>query len=195
MVLAFLLVFFGIRSIATTQRRPITFTVALSSHLHHLISCVFYVYWEIIYFNFMHDFMDKYAAYRSPATGSGASAAAVQAQIQQMNKLKVLYKTALQLRNDVPRALPVASSSPSSPRRSCAGSRNRNRAVVLAGYILNRLPRRQPPCQNTAVVPRSKRKPLNSSERLSLHSIIDLPLPRLLRLALPAPAGQPALIV
>ena len=99
MVLAFLLVFFGIRSYrddagdgAITFTRGFVVGISIT-----LISCVFYVVtWEIIYFNFMHDFMDKYAAYAvARLQASGASAAAVQAQIQQMNKLKVLYQNPL----------------------------------------------------------------------------------------------------
>lgn len=62
-----------------------------------LISCVFYVVtWEILYYNFLHGFMDKYAAYMvDKMRASGASAAAVQAKLQEMQRFKVLYENPL----------------------------------------------------------------------------------------------------
>jgi hypothetical protein len=58
-----------------------------------LISCVFYVLaWEVIYFNFMPDFMDKYSAYMvAKAQASGASPATIQAQLAEIQKAKDLY--------------------------------------------------------------------------------------------------------
>jgi hypothetical protein len=58
-----------------------------------LISCVFYVVtWEILYFNFLPDFMDKYAAYTvEKLKASGASAAAVQAKVEELKVLKASY--------------------------------------------------------------------------------------------------------
>jgi hypothetical protein len=54
------------------------------------------VTWEVIYFNFMHDFMDKYSARLiAKARTSGASAAALQAQLDQINKTRVLYENPL----------------------------------------------------------------------------------------------------
>ncbi len=66
-VLSFLLVFFGIRSYrdnlaggAITFGRAFTIGISIT-----LISCVFYVVtWEIIYFNFLHGFMDSYFAHQ-----------------------------------------------------------------------------------------------------------------------------------
>lgn len=48
--------------------------------------------WEIIYFNFMPDFVAKYAAYMvEKAKASGASPAAIQAKLEEMKKFKVMY--------------------------------------------------------------------------------------------------------
>lgn len=95
-VLSFLLVFFGIRSYRdNVSGGQITFSKAFAVGISiTLISCMFYVVtWEIIYFNFMHDFLDKYDAYMvEKVRASGASAAAVQAQIEQLKKLKEMYE-------------------------------------------------------------------------------------------------------
>jgi hypothetical protein len=98
-VLSFLLVFFGIRSYRDNAGNgQITFSKAFAVGICiTLISCICYVVtWEIIYFNFMHDFMDKYGAYVvQKLQASGASAAAVQAKIQEMKKFKELYENPL----------------------------------------------------------------------------------------------------
>src|SRR5437660_7551659 len=62
--LSFLLVFFGIRSYRENAGGVISFGRAFSvGILITLISCVFYVAsWEIIYFKYMPDFGEKYAA-------------------------------------------------------------------------------------------------------------------------------------
>jgi len=94
-VLSFLLVFFGIRSYRDQEAGGrITFVKAFAVGISiTLITCVFYVLtWEIIYFNFTPDFMDKYAAFLiQKAHASGMSAAALQAQLEQIQKMKVLY--------------------------------------------------------------------------------------------------------
>jgi hypothetical protein len=94
-VLSFLLVFFGIRSYRdNVGNGQITFAKAFAVGICiTLISCVFYVVtWEIIYYNFMPDFLDKYNAHMlEKLKASGARAAAVQAQVEQMKKLKQLY--------------------------------------------------------------------------------------------------------
>ena len=96
MVLSFLLVFFGIRSYRDNAGNgQITFAKAFAVGICiTLISCIFYVVtWEIIYFNFMPDFMDQYGAHVvERLRASGASAAAVQAKIVEMNKFKEQYK-------------------------------------------------------------------------------------------------------
>jgi len=100
MVLSFLLVFFGIRSYRDnlgagqiTFGRAFTIGISIT-----LIMCAFYVVtWEILYFNFMHNFMDQYAVQAvEKLKTSGASAAAIQAQIEQMRRYKesVLYNSA-----------------------------------------------------------------------------------------------------
>jgi len=98
-VLSFLLVFFGIRSYRDNAGNgQITFAKAFAVGISiTLISCICYVVtWEILYFNFMHDFMDKYGAYVvEKARASGASPAALQAQLQQLKKYKELYENPL----------------------------------------------------------------------------------------------------
>src|SRR6202051_1806794 len=80
-VLSFLLVFFGIRSYRdNVGNGQITFAKAFAVGIGiTLISCVCYVVtWEIIYYNFLPDFMDKYGAHVIEKTkASGASAAVV----------------------------------------------------------------------------------------------------------------------
>jgi hypothetical protein len=95
-VLSFLLVFFGIRSYRDNRGDgQITFARAFAVGIAiTLITCVFYVVtWEIIYFNFMHDFMDKYAAHiLAKMKAAGATAAAIQAQAQQLAADKQKYE-------------------------------------------------------------------------------------------------------
>ncbi|MGA2537486.1 MAG: DUF4199 domain-containing protein [Terracidiphilus sp.] len=98
-VLSFLLVFFGIRSYRENNGNgQITFAKGFAIGISiTLIMCFFYVLtWEIIYFNFMHDFMDNYAAHMiAKAKAAGATAAAIQAQIEQMKKMKQMYENPL----------------------------------------------------------------------------------------------------
>jgi hypothetical protein len=98
-ILSFLLVFFGIRSYRDNAAAgQITFAKAFAVGISiTLISCVCYVLtWEIIYHYFMPDFMDKYAAYMvNKAKASGASAAAIEAQVQQVQKVKQMYSNPL----------------------------------------------------------------------------------------------------
>lgn len=91
-ILSFLLVFFGIRSYrenicggAISFRRAFSVGILIT-----LISCICYVIaWEILYYNFMPDFADKYAAHvLEKAKAAGASAAAIQAQLDEVKKLK-----------------------------------------------------------------------------------------------------------
>ncbi len=98
-VLSLLLVYFGIRSYRdNVGNGQITFAKAFAVGICiTLISCVFYVVtWEIVYFNFMPDFWDTYAAQAvEKLKAAGATAAAIQAQIDQVNKYKELYKSPL----------------------------------------------------------------------------------------------------
>src|ERR1700676_4958971 len=95
-VLSFLLVFFGIRSYRdNVGNGQITFPKAFAVGIGiTLISCVCYVVtWEIIYYNFIPDFMDKYGAHMiEKAKASGANAEAVQAQVK---KYKEMYDNPL----------------------------------------------------------------------------------------------------
>lgn len=95
MVLAFMLVFFGIRSYReNVGGGTITFGRAFAvGILIAVISSVCYVIaWEILYFNFMPDFMDKYAAHViEKARAAGESAQAIHAKQQEMQQFKELY--------------------------------------------------------------------------------------------------------
>jgi Protein of unknown function (DUF4199) len=94
MVLAFMLVFPGIRSYReNVGEGQITFGRAFAvGILITLIACLCYVVaWEIIYFNFMPDFVEKYASHAiEKARAAGASQQAIEAQMQQMKSLKVM---------------------------------------------------------------------------------------------------------
>ena len=94
--LSFLLVFFGIRSYRENNGGgTITFGRAFSvGILITLISCLFYVgSWEIIYFNVMPDFGDKYAArVIGELRATGATEAAIAAKTKEMESFKAMYK-------------------------------------------------------------------------------------------------------
>lgn len=94
MIMAFLLIFFGIRSYReNVGGGEISFGKAFQvGVLIMLISCVFYVVsWEIIYYNFIPDFADKYSAYViEKARASGATEAQIAEQTQKMKEMKVL---------------------------------------------------------------------------------------------------------
>ena len=98
-ILAFLLVFFGIRSYRdNVGGGQITFGKAFAVGLSiTLISCICYVItWEVLYFYFLPGFMDKYSAYMvQKLQASGASAAAVQDQVEQLRKYKAMYDNPL----------------------------------------------------------------------------------------------------
>ena len=98
-VLSFLLVYFGIRSYRdNVGNGQITFGKAFSVGICiTLISCVCYVVtWEIIYFNFMPDFLDEYGAHAvEKLKAAGASAAAIQAQVEQAKRFKEMYANPL----------------------------------------------------------------------------------------------------
>lgn len=91
-ILSFLLVFFGIRSYRENiGGGAITFGRAFAvGILITLISCVCYVVaWEILYYNFMPDFADKYSAHiLAKAKAAGATAEAIQAKMDEVKNLK-----------------------------------------------------------------------------------------------------------
>jgi len=96
MVLAFLLVFFGVRSYReNVGGGKITFGRAFAvGILITLIVCVCYVVaWEILYFKFMPDFADKYASYMvERAKASGASQQVIDAKLEEMKSFKAMYQ-------------------------------------------------------------------------------------------------------
>jgi hypothetical protein len=98
-VLSFLMVYFGVRSYRDNLAGGhITFGRAFSvGILITLISCCFYVItWEIVYFNFMPNFMDNYGNHAlAQMKAAGASAAAIQAKAAQFDELKRNYKNPL----------------------------------------------------------------------------------------------------
>jgi hypothetical protein len=98
-VLSLLLVYFGIRSYRdNVGHGQITFGRGFAVGISiTVISCLCYVLaWEILYFFFMHDFMDKYSGYIvQKMTTAGASAAAIQAKVEELRKSKIMYENPL----------------------------------------------------------------------------------------------------
>jgi hypothetical protein len=98
-VLSFLLVFFGIKSYRDNiGNGQITFFKAFAVGISiTLISCICYVVtWEIIYYNFLPGFWDKYGAHLvEKLRAAGASQATLQAKLQEVAKYKELYKNPL----------------------------------------------------------------------------------------------------
>jgi Protein of unknown function (DUF4199) len=99
MVLSFLLVFFGIRSYReNVGDGEISFGRGLSvGLLIMVISCLCYVVtWEIVYFNLMPDFAEKYTNYIvEHERASGASQQAIDAKIQQGKNIKAILDNPL----------------------------------------------------------------------------------------------------
>jgi len=95
MILAFMLVFFGIRSYReNVSGGRISFGRAFAvGILITLVACVCYVVaWEILYFKFMPDFVDKYASYAvEKVRASGASQQIIDAKLQEMKSFKAMY--------------------------------------------------------------------------------------------------------
>ncbi|HEU4521096.1 MAG TPA: DUF4199 domain-containing protein [Thermoanaerobaculia bacterium] len=95
MVLAFLAVFFGIRTYReNVGGGNITFGRAFKvGILITLVACAVYVVtWEIVYFNFVPDFVDHYAAAMiAELRERGASAAEIAAEQRKMAEFKRLY--------------------------------------------------------------------------------------------------------
>jgi hypothetical protein len=93
------LVYFGIRSYRdNVAGGEITFGRAFLVGLGiTVISCVCYVVaWEILYFKFLPGFWDKYGAHMiAKLQAAGASAAAIQAQAEQVKKYKEMYDNPL----------------------------------------------------------------------------------------------------
>lgn len=98
-VLSLLVTFFGVRSYReNVGKGQISFGKAFLVGLAiTVISCIFYVAtWEVIYFKFMPDFLDKYGAHMiQKMQAAGATAAAIQAKSEELHKLKVMYQNPL----------------------------------------------------------------------------------------------------
>jgi hypothetical protein len=98
MVLAFLLVFFGIRAYREELGGAIGFGKAFQvGILITLVVCAIYVVsWEIVYWGFWPDFLDQYNAHAlAKLRASGATEAAIQAAQAQMARFAELYKNPL----------------------------------------------------------------------------------------------------
>jgi hypothetical protein len=95
MVLAFLLVYFGIRSYRdTVGSGTVTFgrAVAVGSLIALIASCCYVASWEVMYYKFMPDFAEKYAAQKiERARASGASEAALAEQRAKMEQFVRSY--------------------------------------------------------------------------------------------------------
>jgi hypothetical protein len=95
MVLAFLLVFFGIRSYRENiGQGQISFGRALGvGLLIMVIGCICYVVtWEILYFNFLPDFAEKCAAYEiQKVRASGKSPAEIERDVESIRSMMDLY--------------------------------------------------------------------------------------------------------
>ena len=95
MVLSALMIFFGVRSYRENSAGGrLTFGRGFAvGILITLISSVCYVAtWEIVYYKFMPDFSDKYAAHMvERAKASGASPEKMDAMIQQAKQFKQMY--------------------------------------------------------------------------------------------------------
>ena len=99
MVLAFLLVFFGIRSYREeVGGGAISFAKAFQvGILITLVTCAVYVLsWEIVYWGFYPDFLDQYQAHLlAKMRAKGETAAAIAEAQAQMAKLAELYRNPL----------------------------------------------------------------------------------------------------
>jgi hypothetical protein len=94
MLVAFLLVFFGIKSYRdNVGDGQISFGRAFTvGILITLITCAFYVVsWEILYYTFLHDFPEKYGNYlMEKARASGATPEQLAQQLEEVKQMKTL---------------------------------------------------------------------------------------------------------
>ena len=94
MLISFLFVFFGIKSYRDNVGGGVisfgrAFTVGI---LITLITCMFYVViWDIIYFNFLPDFTEKYTNYMvEKARAGGATPEQISQKLQEMKQMKAM---------------------------------------------------------------------------------------------------------
>jgi hypothetical protein len=96
-ILAMAVIFFGIKAFRDNENDgSITFTKGLLIGLGiAAISCVCYsLMWLVVYYNFIPNFMEDYAAYSTnQLKGSGASEAELAKNAAQLQDFKDLYKT------------------------------------------------------------------------------------------------------
>jgi hypothetical protein len=99
MVLAFLMVYFGVRSYRdNVSGGSVTFGRAflLGLMITAVASACYVATWEVYYYKFAPDFMDKYAAYTvEKAKKAGATDAQIAEKANEMAKLKEMYKNPL----------------------------------------------------------------------------------------------------
>ena len=99
MVVAFLLVFFGIKSYRDNiGNGEITFGRAFTvGILITLITCIFYVVsWEIIYYTFLQDFPEKYGNYMmEKARAAGATPEQIAQEAENVKQMKALLNNPL----------------------------------------------------------------------------------------------------
>jgi hypothetical protein len=96
MVLAFLMVYFGIRSYRdNVSGGAVSFGKAFAVGISiTLIACLCYVAsWEFVYHKFFPDFMEKYSSYViDKARASGATQAQLDAKALEMGKMTAMYR-------------------------------------------------------------------------------------------------------
>jgi len=96
MVLAFLLIFFGVRSYRdNVAGGAVSFgrAFAVGALIAVVASICYVVTWELIYFNLLPDFGAKYQAYViEKARASGESQAAIDRRIAEMQRFAALYR-------------------------------------------------------------------------------------------------------
>ena len=99
MLVAFLLVFFGIKSYRDNVgggeisfRRAFTVGILIT-----LITCVFYVaIWEILYYTVLHDFPEKYGNYLiEKARASGATPEQISQKLEEVKEMKTMLDNPL----------------------------------------------------------------------------------------------------
>jgi len=99
MVLAFLMVFFGVRSYRdNVAGGTISFGRAFKvGLLITLVASACYVAtWQVVYYRIAPDFMDKYGAYTvEKARKSGATQAQIAEQVKSMDEFKEMYRNPL----------------------------------------------------------------------------------------------------
>ena len=99
MVLAFLMVYFGVQSYRdNVAGGTVTFGRAFKVGLliSLVITACYVATWQVMYYGFMPDFIDKYTAYAlEQARQAGASAEAMAAQAKQMQDFGEMYKNPL----------------------------------------------------------------------------------------------------